>query len=303
MTTYAGPVFTANETHKRALQQGSRLIADSESIGWRSLYAAIHDPPVQCTEPAPGHPTFIYHLGRPTSVTRKIEGDRREKALIEPRRICLTPSAATTQWEHCGHTQILEVYLRQSIYESALAEMYRGDAARAEIVPRFAILDPLLEQLAVAISEALVDGTLEDGLYVDTLAQMIAVHLARLHSPRSSKCLGHSIHLAPEPKMRRLIEFVEENLDRDLRLETMAREVGISPLYLPHVFKASFGQAPHRYVLARRVERARELLRGTELPILEVALCCGFSSQSHLSNWFRRIVGISPSAYRKEGTR
>ena len=181
--------------------------------------------------------------------------------------------------------------------------MYGCDASKAEIVPRFAILDPLLEQLAITITTALRDGTVEDGLYVDTLAHMIAVHLARRHSSRSREVQGPAARAVSGSKMRRLIEFVEENLDRDLSLEAMAQEVGISPLYLPRAFKAAIGQSPHQYVLARRIERARELLRDTDLPIVDVALSSGFSSQSHLSNWFVRIVGVSPAAYRKEGLR
>ena len=304
MATYTGPIFTVAETHGRALRGDNRLIAHSQSIGWRSLYAAIlEEAPFQATEPAVGHPSLIYHLCRPTAVARRIEGTRREKALIGPRRICLTPGGATTQWEHCGHPEILQVYLRQSIYESAVSEMYGCDGSQAEIVPRFAILDPLLEQLAITITSALRDGTVEDGLYVDTLAHMIAVHLARRHSPRSREVDRPSASVVSGSKMRRLIEFVEENLDRDLSLEAMAQEIGISPLYLPRAFKAAIGQSPHQYVLARRIEHARGLLRDTDLPIVDVALSSGFSSQSHLSNWFVRMVGVSPAAYRKEGVR
>ena len=83
----------------------------------------------------------------------------------------------------------------------------------------------------------------------------------------------------------------------------MAQEIGISPLYLPRAFKAAIGQSPHQYVLARRIEHARGLLRDTDLPIVDVALSSGFSSQSHLSNWFVRMVGVSPAAYRREGVR
>ena len=104
-------------------------------------------------------------------------------------------------------------------------------------------------------------------------------------------------------KMRRLIDFIEEHLDGDLSLEAMAREVDISPLYLARAFKAAIHQSPHQYVLARRIERARELLRDTDLPIVDVALSSGFSSQSHLSNWFLRMVGISPAAYRRQNNR
>ncbi|HEX4277414.1 MAG TPA: helix-turn-helix transcriptional regulator, partial [Bryobacteraceae bacterium] len=60
------------------------------------------------------------------------------------------------------------------------------------------------------------------------------------------------------------------------------------------------GQSPHQYVLTRRIERARELLRNTDLPVVDVALAAGFSSQSHLAHWFLRQVGISPAAYRRQ---
>jgi AraC family transcriptional regulator len=167
-------------------------------------------------------------------------------------------------------------------------------------VPRFAILDPLLEQLAVAITAALRDGSVEDGLYVDTIAQMMAVHLARHYSSRSRPPRMPKTRAISAWKIRRLIEFIEENLDGDLTLEAMAGEVEISPLYLPRAFKSAVGQSPHQYVLARRIERARDLLRNTDSPIVEVALSSGFSSQSHLCNWFLRSVGVSPAAYRRQ---
>jgi AraC family transcriptional regulator len=288
MTLLANQIFTVRETHGRVLRTENRLIAHSEKPGWRSLYAAIfEEAPFHAMEPALRHPSLIYHLCRPTEVMRKIEGAPRERALIGPRRMCLTPGEATTEWQHSGHPEILQVYLRQSV-------------SAAEIVPRFAILDPLLEQLAIAITTALRDGSVEDGLYVDTLAQMMAVHLARHYSSRSRPPRMPKTKAISAWKIRRLIEFIEQNLDGDLTLEAMAAEVEISPLYLPRAFKSAVGQSPHQYVLARRIERARDLLRNTDSPIVEVALSSGFSSQSHLCNWFLRAVGVSPAAYRRQ---
>ncbi|PYS00864.1 MAG: hypothetical protein DMG12_16560, partial [Acidobacteria bacterium] len=194
---------------------------------------------------------------------------------------------------------ILQVYLRGSIYQAAVSEIYNCDISGAELVPRFAILDPMLEQLAVAITTALREGTAEDGLYIDTIAQMMAVHLARLHSSRSRPGRMPLVQTISGWRMRRVIEYIEENLDGDLSLQAMAAEVDISPIYLARAFKAAIGQSPHRYVLARRVERAKELLRNTEMPVVDVALSAGFSSQSHLSYWFQRYVGVSPAAYRQ----
>ena len=296
----ASSVFTVRETHGRVFRPGNRLIAHSQDVGWRSIHAAIiEEAPFHATESAIKHPSLIYHLSHPIEVTRRIEGTRGERTLIGPRRICLTPGDATASWQHAGHPEILQVYLRQSMYESAVSEIYGCDTSAAELVPRFAILDPLLEQLAIAITSALRDGTADDGLYVDAIAHMMAAHLARAHSSRS-----RPVRLLPAKpisgwKMRRLVEFIEENLEGDLSLHAMAQEVDISPLYLARAFKAALGQSPHRYVLVRRIERARELLRNTAMPVVDVAMASGFSSQSHLSHWFLRLVGVSPAAYRR----
>jgi AraC family transcriptional regulator len=294
-------VFTVTETHGRVIRPGNRVIAHSQDVGWRSMHAAIiEEAPFQATESAIAHPSLIYHLTRPTQVTRRIEGTRGETTLIGPRRICLTPGSATTSWHHGGHPEILQVYLRRSIYEGAVSELYGCDSTAAELVPRFAILDPMLEQLAIAITSALRDGTAEDGLYVDAVAHMMAAHLARAHSTRSRPVRVTPVKPISSWKMRRLIDYIEENLEGDLSLHTLATEVGISPLYLARAFRGAVGQSPHQYVLARRIERARDLLRNTDMPVVDVALASGFSSQSHLAHWFVRQVGVPPAAYRKQ---
>jgi AraC family transcriptional regulator len=299
-TPEASQVFRVDETHGRALRTGNRLIANSQDVGWRSLHAAILEEGPFCATEAPiGHPMLIYHLTRPTEVSRKIEGGPGNRELIGPRRICLTPGEATTRWEHHGHPEILQVYLRSSVYQAAVSEIYNCDTTHAELVPRFAVMDPMLEQLAIALTTALRDGTAADGLYIDTLAQMMAVHLARNHSAQSRPGRMPPMQAISGWRMRRVIEYIEENLDGDLSLEAMAAEVDISPIYLARAFKAAIGQSPHRYVLTRRVEQAKELLRNTEMPVVDVALSSGFSSQSHLSYWFQRHVGVSPAAYRQ----
>lgn len=295
-------IFGIRETHGRAGHPENRLIAHSQDVGWRSLYAAIfEEAPLQTTESAVSHPFLIYHLSRPTEVMRKIVGASRERAVIGPRRICVTPGEATARWEHHGHPEILQVYIRESVYSAAVGEMYGCDPSAAQVVPRFAILDPLLEQLCIAIAKALREGTVEDGLYTDTLAQMIAVHLARYHCSRSRPLHMAAMKPIPSWKIRRLVDYIEENLDRNLSLEAMAAEVAVSPLYLPRSFKAALGESPHQYVIRRRIERAKELLTSGDTPVVDVALAVGFSSQSHLSSWFVRLVGVSPAEYRRQG--
>src|SRR5437773_5403373 len=150
------PVFRVDETHGRAVRAGNRLIANSQDAGWRSLHAAIlEEGPFTATEPAIGHPMLIYHLTRPTEVSRKIEGGPGNRQLIGPRRVCLTPVEATTRWEHHGHPEILQVYLRGSIYQAAVSEIYNCDTEHAELVPRFANLSSMVEPVAMWIADTL----------------------------------------------------------------------------------------------------------------------------------------------------
>lgn len=300
--TLQGIAFTVGETHGRAMRPENELLAHSQDVGWRSLHAAIFkEAPLHVTEPALDHPFIIYHITHPTEVMRKIEGARREKRLLGPRNICVTPPGTATEWEHHGNPEILQVYLRRSLYEAAVGELYGCDATAAEIVPRFGIVDPLLEQLSIALAEALRSGAVRDGLYIDTIAQMMAVHLARTHSVQSRAGALPPTPVVSHQRMRQLLEFIETNLDQPLTLDAMAAHVGISPLYLARAFKAALGTSPHQYVLARRIERAKELLRNTEMPIIDVALSVGFSSQSHLSHWMIRQTGITPAVYRRRG--
>ena len=125
-------VFTVDETHGRAVRRENRLIVHSQSIGWRSLYAAIlEEAPLNVNEPSVLHPSLIYHLCRPTAVSRRIDGTRRERVLIGPRRFCITPHGVNAEWEHSGHPEILQIYLRRSIYESAVQEMYGCEPSKA----------------------------------------------------------------------------------------------------------------------------------------------------------------------------
>lgn len=101
--------------------------------------------------------------------------------------------------------------------------------------------------------------------------------------------------------VRRVQLFVEANLGRPLPLKELAGRSGLSAFHFARAFKQTMGVTPHAYVLQRRVERARELLRTTDRSLGEVALETGFGSQSHFTTVFRRITGLTPAVVRRGG--
>ena len=99
-------------------------------------------------------------------------------------------------------------------------------------------------------------------------------------------------------RVQRAISFIDGHLDDDLSLPQIAEALGISPHHFAHVFRTTVGVAPHQYVIRRRVERAKQLLQTTDLPIVEIALVVGCANQSHFSALFHRHTGLTPHAYR-----
>ena len=97
---------------------------------------------------------------------------------------------------------------------------------------------------------------------------------------------------------RRLMEYIDNRLAEPISLGELAAYAALSEYHFARMFRESFGMPPHQYVLARRLELARKLLRDGELPLGEIALACGFASASHFSNRFRAAVGATPGAYR-----
>ena len=103
----------------------------------------------------------------------------------------------------------------------------------------------------------------------------------------------------PQMRLDRVMAFVDANVAADLCVTTLASVAGMSPYYFCRSFKQSTGITPHRYVLNRRMEQARYLLEQKAMPVLQIAHQVGFTDQSQFTRVFRKMVGITPSQYRK----
>ena len=95
-------------------------------------------------------------------------------------------------------------------------------------------------------------------------------------------------------------ELVHAEMEGDLSLEELADAAGLSIAHFSQMFRESTGQSPHQFVLHRRADLAKEMLRAAEMRVLDVAVACGFKTQQHFARVFRRVCGASPTEYRQE---
>jgi AraC-like DNA-binding protein len=104
--------------------------------------------------------------------------------------------------------------------------------------------------------------------------------------------------LAPRA-LRRVSEYIDEHVTKNISLETLAKVAGLSRCHFARAFKQSVGTAPHAYLMQRRLERAERLLVETDLSLCRVALDSGFGDQSTFSRYFRRNFGVTPRSFRR----
>jgi transcriptional regulator GlxA family with amidase domain len=106
----------------------------------------------------------------------------------------------------------------------------------------------------------------------------------------------------PAWQLNRVLHFIHRNLDRPLKVDAIAAIAGQSASHFHRAFKRSLGTTAHLYVMLRRVELAQQLMLKTSEPLSTIALTCGMCDQSHLTRWFTRVSGESPSQWRRART-
>jgi AraC family transcriptional regulator len=160
------------------------------------------------------------------------------------------------------------------------------------------IHDPLVLQCALALADEVKHGGRAGELYVQSIANILAVHTLR----RYAGAVIERERTRPTlvgAKLQRAKDYIEENIGRHLSLDRIAEAAASSPYHFARSFRAATGLPPHRYVTLRRIEFAKILLLSTHLPIADIARQVGMPNQSHFTTHFRRLVGCTPKKFRE----
>jgi AraC family transcriptional regulator len=159
-----------------------------------------------------------------------------------------------------------------------------------------AATDPTTLHVALSLALAVEDESAADPLLMEHLGLSLACCVVKLLGARP-QTLSHK--LAP-PRIKRVVDYIDSLLGKpDLSVDELAAIAHLSPYHFSRMFRQATGMAPHRFVLERRVQRARLHLAGREETLAGVAYATGFSSQAHFSSVFRRLTGMTPKEYRR----
>lgn len=175
----------------------------------------------------------------------------------------------------------------------------RPTVSLVESIPGASVLSgrqlrQVMSELCAALRSSLDDerGSAEECL------QRAAEILRGVEGPVAAATASAKGGLCPW-QIRKVTSYVDAQLDRPIRNENLAAVVRLNACHFGRAFRNSFGEPPHEYVIRRRIERAQGLMLSTTASLATIALECGLADQAHLSRLFRRVVGESPSAWRR----
>jgi AraC family transcriptional regulator len=158
-------------------------------------------------------------------------------------------------------------------------------------------VDSTILYVAKLLRTEILNEGLAGNLFVESLRNLLAVHLLR-HHRAIEKPLDFKETSLSLSQLHQVKEYIEEHLSEELSIASLAAIALMSEFHFARAFKATIGESPHRYVVQRRIERAKVLLSVTQLAIAEIAYRVGISNQSHFTAQFRKIVGVTPKQYR-----
>ena len=154
-------------------------------------------------------------------------------------------------------------------------------------------VDPASIQAAQALRRLLLVGEV-DALTCESLVHVLEARATAMLSLKPGRAAAW---MTPQ-RLRRIDELVEARLDARLTVQDLAEALGLSTGFFARAFKRATGQSPHDYIIARRVARARWLLRDRRLGLAAIALAAGFASHAHMTATFRTRLGIPPQSLR-----
>jgi AraC family transcriptional regulator len=242
-----------------------------------------------------------FHLTAPFHLTQQHDS-RLHESIVHKGNLVLVPAGQPTYWRAQSDDaplSRLSIYLQPGLI-SQIAASSELNSDRIELTNCFSRYDLPLHQIAMMFLAELKSGGIMGELYVESLTQVLVIHLLRHYSVFEPKIAVQEMWASPNrynlthSRLQSAIDYIHAHLDGDLSIAQIAGSVNTSPTYFASLFKQATGISLHQYVIKQRVERAKLLLETTDLPIINIASQVGFASSSHLTYHCKRQTGMTP---------
>lgn len=277
------------------------VLASSDTFGWQNIRVIHlqHSLSEVVIPPSDSH-CLVLNLCTPLLLTA--QSDKHTfKGAVRTGEVAIIPadSSLVCHSQSSHPCTMMLLYLRPLFVRSVVTE-FNFSYNEMALTPQIGFRNKHIRHVAMSLLQELNEANVVGRLYADSLATGLAMQFVRRYSSLRDVQIGHG-GMAPH-KLRKAIDLIDRHLAEEqegrVALRFVASQVGMSYFHFSRAFKQAMGMNPTNYIAERRIERAKELLNETELPISEIALRSGFSSQSHFTRSFRRVAGSTPRGFR-----
>lgn len=226
---------------------------------------------------------------------RSMDGKKRLE-LSTDGSVVLIPAQVNNKGATYKSNSFALLLLEPKLLANCLQDLTNTDII--QLIPTFAQLDPLINGIAKSI-KADFDLGIYDQLYIESLFQTLSIHLCKRYTSKTSSFKEYAGGLPPY-QLKQAINFINDNLDQKIKINDIAQLLDISQYYFCRLFRDSTGVSPYQYVIQQRIVKAKSLIKNSKLPLADIAYRCGFSSQSQMTQHFRKCVGVTPKVYKNQ---
>jgi AraC family transcriptional regulator len=283
-----------------------RLIAASTGRAWKDLVVRIYSQPrIQegVIIPAVAEPHIVQVLSGTAVVEERELFGPWLTTRVQTGDFFLTASKSPYElrWRVVGSQPFQAMHLRLGfpVFTRAVEEACEKVPGAMHLRDLSGFKDGFLATLIEALRKELTSHHSASSLFIQGVAQSLAVHLVRNYADQAKDNQEYKGGL-PGFKLRRVTDLMVANLGDEFSLIRLAREAEMSEFHFSRLFKRTTGLTPSQYFIHLRMETARRLLRETNKSVIEIGLEVGYTSPSHFAQIFRREVGISPTDYRRQ---
>jgi len=224
-------------------------------------------------------------------------GGRRLASRTRSGAITVIPEGHDGRWDMDGPVETSHVYIPDRRLQAAAAQITGG--GRVELVGRVGFEDPSAARILELLSREVPNQQPSARLFVDQAIDLLCIHLVRAHSSFAALALEAPRGGLADWQLRRVTQYMREHLAEEIGLDELAALVNLSRFHFCTAFRKATGQTPHNWLMILRIEEARRLLETPALAVTDVALAVGYQTPSSFAAAFRKLVGTTPSAYRR----
>jgi len=268
---------------------------NSKRSGWDGMALESFTDVPAVSIPVHEHPThFLNLLTRGNIKAQWTTEGKSHSASNGPGTIYVLPAGTRDRLTWSGPSTRIILVLEPRFLSRSLE--HTAHLSDVQLITHWNLHDRHIQSLMLALYADLEDGSPAGPLYGESLGLALSTYLVRRYSAR--QCAEPDYRGSMSVRLNRTLEFIDQNLARALRLWELAQVAGMSPSYFCELFKLNTGLSPYKYVLRRRIERAKQYLRDPKITLACAGAAVGFADQSHFTKVFRRIVGVTPMKFR-----